>query len=141
MLKNYIKIAWRNIVRDKGYSFLNIGGLAIAMAVLFVVMLYVRYELSYDEHLRNSDRIYRVLIKDQKGEVQHPSTPVPIPYELKELYSEVVRSIKVQPFIRDNKYLIATEDKQFYQNGVIEATEDFSISLTTNLFMAIPMKA
>ena len=60
MLKNYLKIALRNIRRHKGYSFINIAGLAIGMAVCILILMFVRDELSYDTHHEHKDRIYRI---------------------------------------------------------------------------------
>jgi putative ABC transport system permease protein len=60
MLKNYLKIALRNIGRHKGYSFINIAGLAIGMAVCILILMFVRDELSYDTHHEHKDRIYRI---------------------------------------------------------------------------------
>jgi putative ABC transport system permease protein len=124
MLRNYIKIAWRNLRKNKTYSVINIGGLAVALAVLLIVMLYVRHELSYDEFFTNSDRIYRVLMKDQSGSVSQIQTPVPIPYELKAMYPEVERSVKVS-LGNDNELLIDTGQKQIYEDQIISATEYF----------------
>lgn len=59
MIKNYIKIALRNILRHKGYSFINIFGLAIGMAVCILILLYVQDELSFDGYHQHADRIYR----------------------------------------------------------------------------------
>lgn len=60
MFRNYIKVAWRNIKRHKGYSFINIAGLAIGMAVCILILMFVRDELSYDTFHENKDRIYRL---------------------------------------------------------------------------------
>jgi len=60
MLKNYLKIALRNIGRHKGYSFINIAGLAIGMAVCILILVFVRNELSYDTYHEHKDRIYRI---------------------------------------------------------------------------------
>lgn len=48
MLKNYLKIAFRNLWRQKAFSFINIMGLAVGMAACFLIFLYVSFELSYD---------------------------------------------------------------------------------------------
>ncbi|MFC2156847.1 ABC transporter permease [Acidobacteriota bacterium] len=61
MLKNYIKIAFRNLKRQKGYSFLNISGLTIGLACCFFIFLFVQYETSYDQYHEDSDRIYRII--------------------------------------------------------------------------------
>lgn len=60
MLTNYLKIAWRNMLRHPGYSFLNISGLALGIAAAFVLLLFVKEETSYDRHFDQHDRIYRV---------------------------------------------------------------------------------
>ncbi|MBN1274445.1 MAG: ABC transporter permease [Candidatus Aminicenantes bacterium] len=60
MIKNYIKSALRNISRSKGYSFINIFGLAIGMSVCILILLYVRDEMSFDDFHQHADRIYRV---------------------------------------------------------------------------------
>ena len=49
MIKNYIKIAWRNLIRNKFYSIINIGGLAIGMTISFMLLLYVYNEFSFDK--------------------------------------------------------------------------------------------
>ena len=60
MLRNYFKTAWRNIFRTKGYSALNIFGLATGMAVALIIGLWVYKEYSYDKFLSGYDRLYQV---------------------------------------------------------------------------------
>ena len=60
MLKNYFKIALRNLQRHKAYSLLNISGLAIGMACSILILLWVRNELSYDRFHANANDIYRL---------------------------------------------------------------------------------
>ena len=60
MIKNYFKIAWRNIQRHKSYSVINIIGLAIGIAACLLILQYVSFELSYENFHENKDRIYRV---------------------------------------------------------------------------------
>ena len=62
MLRNYIKIAWRNIVRQKAYSILNISGLSIGMACSILILLWVQNELSYDRFHAHADRIFRLTV-------------------------------------------------------------------------------
>ena len=80
MLKNYLKIALRNIIRHKGYSFINIAGLAIGLTCCLLIMMWVMDELSYDRFHENKDTIYRVE-QDQNysGSVYHVNvTPYPM---------------------------------------------------------------
>ena len=58
MIRNYIIIAWRNLLRNKFISLINIGGLAIGLATFMIIAIYVSYELSYDKGFENMDRIY-----------------------------------------------------------------------------------
>ncbi|SDD21596.1 putative ABC transport system permease protein [Mucilaginibacter pineti] len=60
MLKNYIKIAFRNLIRDKAYSVLNLIGLSMGLASVIMIMAYVRYELSYDKSYSNHTQVYRL---------------------------------------------------------------------------------
>lgn len=60
MIKNYFKIAFRNLWKNKGYSAINIFGLAVGLASCLLITLYVTDELSYDRHFKNADRIYRI---------------------------------------------------------------------------------
>ena len=60
MFKSYLKIALRNLLRHKGYSIINISGLAVGMACSILIMLFVQDELSYDNYHEKSDRIFRI---------------------------------------------------------------------------------
>lgn len=60
MYKNYFIIAWRNIIRNKGYTAINILGLSIGIAACILIALYVQFELSYDRFNLKADRVYRV---------------------------------------------------------------------------------
>src|SRR6266850_2404512 len=62
MIRNYFKIAYRNLFRNRIYSLVNIFGLAIGMAACFFIFQYVHFESSYDQFNLNADRIYRVPI-------------------------------------------------------------------------------
>ncbi len=61
MFKSYLKIAWRNLVKDKGYSFINVGGLALGLAVAMLIGLWIYDELSYDKHLDHYSSFAAVL--------------------------------------------------------------------------------
>ena len=60
MLKNYLKVAFRNLIRFKTYSFINIAGLAIGIACCLLILLYIQNELSYDRFNKKADRIFRI---------------------------------------------------------------------------------
>ncbi|TWJ04886.1 putative ABC transport system permease protein [Mucilaginibacter frigoritolerans] len=58
MIFNYVKIAWRNLTKQRLYSFINISGLAVGLAVCIMIMMYVTHEMSYDKFHKNSKRIF-----------------------------------------------------------------------------------
>src|SRR5436190_11360476 len=60
MIKNYFKIAWRNLIKSKGYSAINIGGLAVGMAVAILIGLWLYDELSFDKYHKHYDRIGQI---------------------------------------------------------------------------------
>ena len=69
MFRNYLKIAFRNLVRHKGFSFLNITGLAIGMVCTILILFWVQHELSFDRYHKNGKKIYRILQHIQYAEV------------------------------------------------------------------------
>ncbi len=72
MFKNYIKVAFRNLFRQKIYSLINILGLSIGMALCIAIVLFVRDELSYDQYHKNADRMYRVVaIEEFNNRLSH----------------------------------------------------------------------
>ena len=64
MLRNFLKIAYRNLIRNKGFSFINISGLAIGMASAMLILLWIQNEISYDRFHTNADRLYEVYSND-----------------------------------------------------------------------------
>jgi putative ABC transport system permease protein len=88
MIKNYLKTAWRNLVKSKGYSAINIGGLAVGMAVAMMIGLWIWDELSFDKYHKNYDRIARVMQSQLfNGEVQSQfSNPAVLSAEIRRRY-------------------------------------------------------
>jgi ABC-type antimicrobial peptide transport system permease subunit len=97
MLKNYFKIAWRNLWVNKGLSFINIFGLAIGMAFAMLIGLWIHYEMSFDSFHKNGDRLALVqkhtLFNNNRNTQE--STPLPLYDELKNNYPEVKRATRV----------------------------------------------
>ena len=97
MIKNYIKIAWRNLVKSKGYSAINIGGLAIGMAVAILIGLWIYDELSFDKYHKNYDRIAQVMIKynfnGQRG--SSFSLARPLEQELRNKYGRYFKHVEI----------------------------------------------
>src|SRR5882672_11875911 len=63
MIKNYLKVAWRNLIKNKTSSFINIGGLAVGMAVAMLIGLWIYDELSFNKYHQNYDRIAQIMTR------------------------------------------------------------------------------
>ena len=114
MLKNYLKIALRNLLKYKAYSFLNIAGLAIGLVCCALIMLYVRDELSYDRFHQNANRIYRVILDAGIGGtfVRTATTSAPMAATLVQEFPEVALAAR---FWQNQRTLISYGDKRFYE--------------------------
>ena len=91
MIRNYLKIAFRNLIKHKAYSFINIFGLAIGIASCLLIILYVQNELSYDRFNKNADRIYRINtdLKFGSADLHLPESPDMMGPDLKQYYPQV----------------------------------------------------
>lgn len=116
MLKNYLKVAWRNIINNKALSFLNIMGLATGMAFALLIGIWIRYEISFDQFHANGKRISLImkhtLYNDQKNTQE--STPLPLYYELKDNYPEVKRLTRMN---WGDMHSIVYGENKFNKNG------------------------
>ena len=120
MIKNYFKIAWRNLVNNKVHSLINIVGLSIGMAACLLILEFVSFELSYDRFNKNAPDIYRVTNdRFQKGKlVQHGTiTYSAIGPAMKADFPEVLNNTRVEPMGN----LILTYDEK-----KLEAKESFA---------------
>ncbi len=95
MLKNYFKIAWRNLVKNKVYSAINIVGLAVGMAVALLIALWVYDELSFNKSFQNYDRVALVMQNKQSnsGIETEPLTPYPLADALRAEYGSSFKQV------------------------------------------------
>ncbi|MDN3655932.1 ABC transporter permease [Ferruginibacter paludis] len=100
MIKNYFKIAWRNLWRNKAFSAINILGLAIGIATCLIIMLFVNNELSFDRYNTKADRIFAVSFQGNiQGEKMNEGTVMPpVAQTLKADYPEVEASTRLRNF-------------------------------------------
>ncbi|MGD2034501.1 MAG: ABC transporter permease [Bacteroidales bacterium] len=101
MIKNYFKIALRNIKRYSAHSILNISGMAIGMACTILLLLWVQDEWSYDKHFKNADNIYRVIENPNPSEDEAPFaiSSSPLAGILKKDYPEIIRSSRYKTVV------------------------------------------
>src|ERR1700760_4929805 len=79
MIRNYLKVAWRNLNRNKTSSFINVGGLAIGLACVILIAMYVKDEFGYDRFFKDADRIFRVDIHEKQGNNEFIAAHTPPP--------------------------------------------------------------
>lgn len=124
MLKNYLKTAFRNIWRHKGYSLINLLGLAIGLACVILILLYVRSELSYDRFHENRDRIFLLSIQmtnPQNGETNQRAIG---PYRLaKEIQVDFPDLSEIIRFAPQDREPVEYNDK-IYQEDKIAFVDD-----------------
>ncbi len=111
MLKNYFVVALRNIRRNKVYSFLNMGGLAVGMASFILISLFIRYQLSYDRYHENTGRIYRVATESRMHRTTTALTANPMAPELVREFPEIVHAVRINRV--NKKVLIEYENRHF----------------------------
>ena len=97
MLKNYLKVAFRNLLRNKGFSIINISGFAIGMASAVLILLWIQDELSYDRFHHNEDRLFQVWSSDElDGGIRSlVFTPQMLAPALKKDYPEVEDAARI----------------------------------------------
>ena len=121
MLRSYLKVALRNLVRQKGYSFINILGLTIGMTCFILIGLWVQDELSFDRFHQKKDRIFRILNKVQSGNLV-PSPTYALAPALKSLHPEVEEFSRVWFW---HSSLVKYGDKSFEEDRIYMADPGF----------------
>ncbi|CAN5897627.1 ABC transporter permease [soil metagenome] len=121
MLHNYLKIAYRNLLRQKAFSVINIAGLATGMACSILILLWVQDELSYDRFHAHADRIYRV--NTGMGGENMAISPPPLAPALVEELPEVENAVRLKlPF---SEVLLSIGDAKFEEKQVVFADSSF----------------
>ncbi|OEK03936.1 hypothetical protein BFP97_18325 [Roseivirga sp. 4D4] len=122
MLSNYLKIAYRNLVRSKSYAVINILGLAIGLAAFVMMFAYVKHELSYDQFHSKSDRIFRI---NSQYEARGNSTQVaksafPLKFLFLERYPEVEQIVRFYQN-RQDATTLKYEESHFTEENILFA--------------------
>ena len=97
MFKNYLKVGFRNIIKYKVFSFINVFGLAVAMSVCMLIILMLADQKSYDQFHEKKDRTYRILSKIQDSMTPNASSPFPLASTVKADYPIVEEATHVVP--------------------------------------------
>ena len=140
MFKNFLLSAFRNLLRNKFYTFLNILGLSIGLAAFIFILLYVRDEITYDRHNKKHERIYRIE-SDFNISNRHDLfaiVPIPMGPAFKLEFPEV------EAFVRINEVgnaLFRYGDKEYYENTFYFADSNIADVFTVNFLSGSPEKA
>ena len=125
MLKNYIKIALRNLIRHKGYTFINIFGLATGIICCLLILVYVQDELSYDKYHEKAEQIYRIVNAGviRGNQIEMPLVSGPWGPAMVEEFPEVLKAVRIKP--PDSRWVITNGEKKFPEKGLYFADPTF----------------
>ncbi|MFO7843238.1 MAG: ABC transporter permease [Bacteroidales bacterium] len=126
MLKNYLTLTFRNIFRQKAYSFINVFGLAVGITSFIIILLYIQNELSYNKHIADAENKYRVVeIQEAPGVgSQHVAVTMgPLAEALQNDFPEVTQSMRIT---RGGTQIVSYKDKSL--------NEQFTCFADTNVF-------
>src|ERR1700740_2682247 len=117
MLRNYLKTAWRNLVKNKFSSFINIGGLAVGMAVAMLIGLWIYDELSFNKYFKNYDRIAQVKAHaNYSGDIYTiDSHSMPLGTELRSSYGSDFKYIVMST--GTERHILSSASKSFKEMG------------------------
>ncbi|HZY82895.1 MAG TPA: ABC transporter permease [Cyclobacteriaceae bacterium] len=127
MIKLQVLLAWRNIVKRKFYSSIEVIGLAVGIACFLVILLHVRKEFSYDKIFTGYDQIYRVLNLEDNSGNRYSGGASAIGHHCREDVSQVEKVVRVWYPYRNfsTSALVSYNDVRFYEDNIIEADSNF----------------
>jgi putative ABC transport system permease protein len=125
MFRNYIKTAYRNLLRQKGFSGINISGLTLGLTACLLIALFVRDEYQYDRFIPDGEQVYRLYTEQKKesGTEYIASTPPMFAATLQQEFPEVEASVRVLRI--GGSSLAEVGEKQIYQEGGIITEDSF----------------
>ena len=126
MFKSYLLTAYRNILRSKGFSIINLVGLAIGLTAFIIITLWVSDEMSYDKHISNANQVYRIIYRDANW--SQPRTPHPMPLAMVADFPEVESGVSLSPLFGSG--LSKTQFTFKYKDVSFEESEVLSVDTT-----------
>jgi putative ABC transport system permease protein len=143
MFRNYWKVAIRSLLKRKGYTLINIFGLATGMAVCGLIVLFIRSELSYDDFQPNSDRVYRLVLDRQYPgrTTSYAIIPAGIGDAVRKEFPEVAVKTGFQDATNNGKLFIKAGDKSFEETHVLLADSNFFRVFPTGFLEGEPLTA
>jgi len=120
MIRNYIRVAIRNLFRQKAFSIINILGLSIGLACSIVIILYVKHELSYDAFHHNAETIYRITA--DAGDIRVAISPAPMGPTLQSEYSDIKEAVRTTSY---SECMFEVKGEKFDESRRIYADSNF----------------
>jgi len=148
MIKNYFKIAWRNLMKNKVFSFINIFGLSVGLTCCMLISLYIYNELRYDSFHKNIAQLYQlgtVFSKDGKDD-RTGNTPAPMAEAMKREYPEIEETTRLLTLFVEDKTLLQYKQsngspKSFYENKGYMADANFFKLFSYQFIEGVPSAA
>src|SRR3954471_24800461 len=114
MIKNYFKIAWRNVMKNKVYSFINVISLSVGLTCCMIITLYILNETGYDYYQRNADNIYQLGTEFVGlGNFQKlPNTPAGMGETMKAVLPDIEQTTRLAPLYSEDKTLLQYKEKE-----------------------------
>ena len=143
MFKNFFKVAWRNLLKRKTFTLINILGLATGMAVCLLIILFIQSELSFDKHHKNADNIYRVVLdRYYPGRsTSYSIIPQSIGGAIKAEYPEVLESTRLFNLGGNGNFFLRIGEKTFEEKRVLAADSNFFRVFTCKILQGDPNTA
>lgn len=129
MFVNYLKVALRIVKRNRTYSLISTVSLTVGMAVFLLIMLYNRYELSYEDYHKQADRIYRIGV-DLKGLYVQADTPSILAPTILDEIPEVASAVRLK---RRGNIVVSVDNKRFFENNLFASDPELFDILTFRL--------
>ena len=126
MLQNYLTVALRNLRRHALFSMINILGLAVGMACCFLILLFVHYELSFDQFHERADRILRVATeRDFWGQelINSARSPETLAPALRESFPEIIQTVRLSPLDSSFRFLVRRENVVHFEENILMTTD------------------
>ena len=141
MWKNYLKTAFRNIWRDKGYTFINVMGLSIGMAACIFIFIYIFNELKYDKWFDDHDRIFRVVVDGRISDdfFQVAVTSGPLAWNMKKDYPEIESVTRVHR--SSGEVFLHYGDRTLYTRGLYYVDSTFFDVFSFPMLQGDPSRA
>src|SRR6476661_1154807 len=108
MFRNYLKIAWRNLMKSKTFSFINIFGLSVGLTCCMLITIYLYHEVNYDKYHKHIDQLYQLAttFTGNGKESNTPNTPAPMAAAMQKEYPEIVATARLMALFAEDKTLL-----------------------------------